>query len=46
MDFPAFINDNDLVPAQRAGSRFVFDPKFYGQETSNQHAVARRNPGQ
>ena len=41
MDIPPVVNDNDPVPAQRAGSRFVFDPKFYGQETSNhQHAVA------
>jgi hypothetical protein len=28
MDFPEFINDNECVPAQRAGSGDFFDPKI------------------
>ena len=34
MDFPVFIHDNVCVPAQRAGSRDFFDPKFMTKKTA------------
>ena len=46
MDFPAVINDNDCVPAQRAGSGSIFDPKFYDQKTSSHRVGDRPVPGQ